>query len=335
MRAGEVPRPGKFPALDDFRWIAVILVVANHTRSAEGPFLWLLTVLRRVAVPYFLMVSGYFLGRDGWRSTGRFLKRTALLYGVGVLLYLPLNWYAGQLSPDFPRQVVFDGSFYHLWYLPALLLGTPAAWLLSRLGRRKALLIAGGLYLIGLGGDSYYGLLPEGVTGFYDVVFQVFTYTRNGLFYVPLFLLLGAAGVTLGRRVSLAGFLISLSMLVSEALLLRGAGVQRFDSMYVCFPFLMVFLFSLLLNANRGERRELRRLTTLRRLAPGTYEVRYAATASEMASQVQKVTIAKGGSTGGIGDLTTPGSKLSLLNRKDHIAYIAGRTNTQKWTALG
>ena len=68
---------------------------------------------------------------------------------------------------------------------------------------------------------------------------------------------------------------------------------------------------------------------TVRGLAPGTYEVRYAATASEMASQVQKVTIAKGGSTGGIGDLTTPGSKLSLLNRKDHIAYIAGRTNTQ------
>ena len=34
-------------------------------------------------------------------------------------------------------------------------------------------------------------------------------------------------------------------------------------------------------------------------------------------------------STGGIGDLTTPGSKLSLLNRKDHIAYIAGRTTTQ------
>ena len=68
---------------------------------------------------------------------------------------------------------------------------------------------------------------------------------------------------------------------------------------------------------------------TVRGLAPGTYEVRYAATASEMASQVQKVTIAKGGSTGGIGDLTTPGSKLSLLNRKDHIAYIAGRTSTQ------
>lgn len=262
MRAEGVG-PQKFPALDDFRLVAVVLVAANHTRSAEGELLWLLTVLRRTAVPYFIMVSGYFLGRDNWRSTGRFLKKTALLYGAGVLLYLPLNWYAGQMSPDFPRQVLFDGSFYHLWYLPALLLGAPVARLLSRLGRKKALLTAGALYLIGLGGDSYYGLLPRGLTGFYDAIFRVFTYTRNGLFYVPLFLLLGAAGITLGRRASLAGLLISLSLLISEALLLHGAGVQRFDSMYLCFPFLMVFLFSLLLNFNQGQRRELRRLTTL------------------------------------------------------------------------
>lgn len=40
----------KFPALDDFRLLAVILVVANHTRSADGEFLWVLTVLRRVCV---------------------------------------------------------------------------------------------------------------------------------------------------------------------------------------------------------------------------------------------------------------------------------------------
>lgn len=69
--------------------------------------------------------------------------------------------------------------------------------------------------------------------------------------------------------------------------------------------------------------------STVKGLAPGTYEVRYAASASEMASEVQTVVIAKGSASGGIGDLTTPGSKLSLLNRKDHIAYIAGRTSTQ------
>lgn len=68
---------------------------------------------------------------------------------------------------------------------------------------------------------------------------------------------------------------------------------------------------------------------TVTGLAPGAYEVRYAATAAEMASQVQTVVIAEGSAGGGIGDLEGSGSKLSLLNREDHIAYIAGRTSTQ------
>ncbi len=67
--------------------------------------------------------------------------------------------------------------------------------------------------------------------------------------------------------------------------------------------------------------------STVKGLAPGTYEIRYAVTSTEMASQVQTVVIDK--NSGGIGNVTTPGSKLSLLNRKDHIAYIAGRTSTQ------
>ena len=255
----------KFPALDDFRLIAVILVVANHTRSADGEFLWLLTVLRRVSVPFFIMVSGYFLARGNWRSTGKFLTKTAMLYGVGVLLYLPLNYYAGQLSPDFFRRVIFDGSFYHLWYLPALLLGTPIAYYLSRFKPQAAIPIAGALYLIGLGGESYYGLVSgiPVLSTFYNGIFQVFDYTRNGLFYVPLFLLLGAAGIVFSRRTSVIGLLCSLAALIVEALLLHRSGIQRHDSMYFFFPFLMIFLFSLLLEANQGERRSLRQLTTV------------------------------------------------------------------------
>ena len=230
----------KFPALDDFRLLAVILVVANHTRSADGEFLWVLTVLRRVSVPFFIMVSGYFLARGNWRSTGKFLTKTAMLYGVGVLLYLPLNCYAGQLSPDFFRRVIFDGSFYHLWYLPALLLGTPIAYYLSRFKPQAAIPIAGALYLIGLGGESYYGLVSgiPVISAFYNGIFQVFDYTRNGLFYVPLFLLLGAAGIVFSRRTSVIGLLCSLAALIVEALLLHRSGIQRHDSMYFFFPVL-------------------------------------------------------------------------------------------------
>ena len=261
-------RPG-FPALDRFRLLAAALVVAIHTSplatcSALGDF-WLTRVLGRVAVPFFLMVSGYFLAEKGWRNTWTFWKKTAVLYGVCVLLYLPLNLYAGQLDGDFLRRLVTDGTFYHLWYFPGLLLGVPIARFLCRRGLRVALPAAGLLYLIGLGGDSYYGLTDQvpALKTVYDSIFQGFSYTRNGLFYVPLFLLLGAAGRQFSRRASLWGLLLSFSAMSGEALRLRSLGVQRHDSMYLFLPLVMVFLFSALLGVNRGEDHTARRLSAL------------------------------------------------------------------------
>ena len=257
------------PALDRFRLLAAVLVVCNHTAPLSGLFpaadLVLTRVLARTAVPFFLMVSGYFLSQKNGRHAWAFWKKAAVLYGVCILLYLPLNLYAGQLHGDFLRRLLADGTFYHLWYFPGLLLGLPIARALSRLGLRTALPLAGALYLIGLGGDSYYGLvsrLPALEAG-YGVIFRVFSYTRNGLFYVPLFLLLGAAGRRLSRRVSLWGLLLSLGAMTAEGLRLHSLQVQRHDSMYLTLPLVMLFLFSLLLGCSRGEDRAARRLSAL------------------------------------------------------------------------
>ena len=150
-------------ALDLFRLAAVVLVVANHTSPlvSVSPLwdFWFTRVLARVAVPFFLMVSGYFLAKDQWRRTGAFLKKTCLLYGAAVLLYLPLNWYNGGYGPaEWVKKLLLDGTFYHLWYFPGVILGVLVARGLLRLGPRTALTAAGLLYLVGLGGDSYYGL---------------------------------------------------------------------------------------------------------------------------------------------------------------------------------
>ena len=88
-------RTKKGPVLDRARLAAALLVVAIHTGplasySAEGDF-WLCRVLARLAVPFFFMLTGHFLARRAWRGTGALWRRTALLYGAAVLLYLPLN----------------------------------------------------------------------------------------------------------------------------------------------------------------------------------------------------------------------------------------------------
>lgn len=128
---------------------------------------------------------------------------------------------------------------------------------LARLGLPAALAAALLLYLIGLGGDSYYGLTAQlpALDALYGGLFRLCSYTRNGLFLAPLFLLLGAAGVRLGRGISALGTLLSLAGMSLEAFWLRAQGWPRHDSMYLFLPLTMLFLFSLLLNGGRGQDR--------------------------------------------------------------------------------
>ncbi|MDO5602953.1 MAG: alanine racemase, partial [Oscillospiraceae bacterium] len=260
----------KFPALDHFRLAAALMVIAIHTSplasfSPEADF-WLTRVLARLAVPFFIMVTGYFLSRDQWKNTGAFLKKTALLYAAAILLYLPLNLMNGGYPLlEWLRRILFSGSFYHLWYFPALLLGVVIAKLLSRLGKGGALAVAALLYLIGLLGDSYYGAvsgLPV-FHDFYEFIFSLFGYTRNGVFFAPLFLLLGSCCRSWKLKRPFTLFLCAFAGMSAEAFILHGLSWQRHDSMYLLLPFCMAGLFSFLLSCNYGRSPSARRVSLL------------------------------------------------------------------------
>ncbi len=250
--------------LDRFRLPAAFLVVAIHTGPltsfTETGDVFLTSVLARVAVPFFLMVTGFFLRprwAEGWAGIRPTWRKTAGLYLAATLLYLPLMVYKGDFSRENLlwvefRDLLFNGTFYHLWYFPALLLALPLTLLLIRgLGRRGALGVAGGLYLLGVLGDSWYGLaalLPP-LDALYRQLFFFFDYTRNGLFLAPLFLLLGselARRPELSPKTAAAGLGISFAVMTAEAFWLRSMEWPRHDSMYLALPLVMVFLFSLL-----------------------------------------------------------------------------------------
>ncbi len=260
----------RYPVLDSFRLAAAALVVAIHTSPLSSFCMpcdfWLTRILARTAVPFFLMVSGHFLAEKEWLNTLRYLKKTLLLYAASILLYLPVNLYQGiRAWPDWLRRLLADGTLYHLWYFPALILGVLLTRALTRFGLPAALITAGMLYLIGLSGDSWYGFatrIPL-LDTFYHAVFSIWSYTRNGLFYVPIFLLLGAACFRLPHKTAAAGALLALLAMSAEGFWLQAQGVQRHDSMYLFLPPLMICLFSLLIEANHGERRQFRSLALL------------------------------------------------------------------------
>lgn len=291
--------------LDIFRMIAAFLVVAIHTApldsfSRDIDFLFT-GVLARVAVPFFFMVTGHFTASrfflsdepdSGGIGAGcgparvaflSSLKKLGLLYAAASILYLPVAVYAGYYdgltATGLLRLVIFDGTFYHLWYFPACMMGSALLYAMSRfMSLTGATVISMFLYVIGLAGDSYFGIasrLPL-IDHFLDGAFHLFSYTRNGLFFAPLFLLLGiwcggrlaSKGRGYGRRpistaVRSAILTLFLAAMTAEGFFLYLGRLQRHDSMYVMLVPVMISLYRLLLTIPASQSPRLRPISTL------------------------------------------------------------------------
>lgn len=286
-----------YGGIDIFRIIAAFLVVGIHT----APFEELSTAadrlvtygIGRVGVPFFLMVTGYFVLSECDRNGGsrqrhkliKYLSRTFRIYLAVTLLYLPVAAYAGNLPKgigEWIKGFCMDGLFYHLWYFPAVIIGSLiTALCLWHLRAAAGGLIVSVLYIIGLLGDSWYGL-TEGIApvrGLYELLFHISSYTRNGFLFAPLFLWMGAMlgkaaareaapetaqvqetapekggrGCGLWSRLSVhpAGCFglcaIVLLMMLTEGWFTWKLGWQRHDSMYLFLIPVMLFLMKGLL----------------------------------------------------------------------------------------
>lgn len=142
-------------SLDVAKFVFALLVIIIHTRPFSGLSdiidFYLVDVIARIAVPLFFAISGYlfFNGlryQDGKISKCaenraklfKYLKRIVLLYFgwsiVYILVQLPhwyqTGWWGKALLKDCAASFLFSGSYYHLWYLLALIYALPLLYLL-------------------------------------------------------------------------------------------------------------------------------------------------------------------------------------------------------------
>ncbi|BAH41566.1 probable amino acid racemase [Brevibacillus brevis NBRC 100599] len=166
----------QYGGLDRFGIIAAILVIAIHTFPLLSISEWADFTLRqtiaRVAVPFFFMCTGFFfmqkLGSDRNRNASmlkQLLWKVGKLYLLSILLYFPVNVYEGYFTDGFTlltavKDLLFNGTLYHLWYFPGIMLGVCInTFLYTRLSTWNAFWVTLLLYGIGLLGDSYFGLV--------------------------------------------------------------------------------------------------------------------------------------------------------------------------------
>lgn len=265
--------------LDYFRLLAAFMVVAIHTSPLlsinESADFFLTRILSRLAVPFFFAVSGFFLFKVANNKEGllRFIKKTSILYIVSILLYLPVNIYMGYFVElrfdELLKDLLFDGTMYHLWYLPAALLGSIISYfLINKLGLGVSLVISMLLYFFGLLGDSYYGLLDSNsnLLALYNLNFNLFDYTRNGIYFAPICFTIGAyvaKGKRLNRRNSLIAFLLTFSCMIVEGVILKNIGFMKHDSMYLFLIPSLYFLLQVLIQANVRSKPSLRTTSTV------------------------------------------------------------------------
>lgn len=262
--------------IDGIRFLCTLFVVAIHvypfTFLSEDIDYMITRVFFRIAVPFFLMITGYYLLPKALEKKGNLItytKKIGILYFISILIYLPLMFYNGYFKGismlSFMQDIFINGTFYHLWYFPALLLGVWITYFLLKIGKTKQVVfLVFILYLIGIFGDSYYGIISNIpiLESFYDVIFKFSSYTRNGVFYVPIFLVIGYL-VEKNKNIKnrhLLPILISCLGLLFEGGILYFYGIPRHSSMYFFLLPFSFYTFSCVIENGSGANTNLRTL---------------------------------------------------------------------------
>lgn len=285
MNTDVIVRKKEYPGLDLFRIIAVILVVMNHTYPLvdinEIADFTLTRIIARIAVPFFFMVSGFFvlptvMGENkNYNTLFKSVKKLAKLYLIATLIYLPISFYSGNIGlhsgiSGILKDIFFNGTFYHLWYLPAAIIGILIVTVLLKVFKPiHVFMISIGLYIIGVFGDSYYQIaqqLPV-IKEVYNGIFMLFDYTRNGIFLAPIFFISGAMIAKQTRKpkkkIMMYGFIASLFLMIIEGLILNRFNIQKHSSMYILLLPVMYFLFQWLLLWKNGKYKKYRNITMI------------------------------------------------------------------------
>lgn len=270
----------KYISIDYFRIIAALLIVAIHIypfiKINETINFVFTHIICRLGVPFFLVITGYFtLPRclKNKENLWKYMKRILKLYIFCIILYFPINLYSGQIKDVSAIQIIKDvlinGTFYHLWYLPATILGMLITYFIIRnMNRKMQIVIITTLYIIGLFGDSYYGIAQQSeiLKNLYSIIFTITDYTRNGLFFSPIFLYIGYEFSKNNKQENVKKtyiklFIFGLSMIM-EGLILYIYDLQRHTSMYIMLVPTIYFLFKVLLNYKNQPNKKIRSIAT-------------------------------------------------------------------------
>lgn len=252
-----------YHAVDLFKFICSFFVIVVHT-SPLLPFSYLgnfvlINIFGRVVVPFFFITSGFFVrrntirrGEDYFKS---YIKTLIKIYIFWSLVYIPfgIQWIAQNFElPWFLYPfaliiaVLYIGTYFHLWYIPALIFSLVLVhWYVKKFSYRSLVIV--GFILLCLGSlETYYGVISNKLLlDIIDNYMKVFVTTRNGLFFGIFYVTCGyyLAYDTPRSKFKNAGklSLLFFSLLIVEAFSLYKSNSLNFNFLIMAAPFTVIF----------------------------------------------------------------------------------------------
>ena len=232
-----------YHSVDVMKFVAAFLVILVHTYPfyEAYPSVGFVSsnILGRIVIPFFFVSAGYFMqvGRCSKDETyfKNYIKRLLKLYLIWSVIYIPFGLHKLNNMMEIsgllwlgviPVALLNIGTYFHLWYMSALIFAMVFCHLFLKKFSMKSLLITGFiLFCFGLV-ETYYGLISnQALLSTVNTYFLLMFTTRNGLFFGVLFVGIGMmmAQSNVAERVKkpLLKAVISFSLLVIEAFIVK------------------------------------------------------------------------------------------------------------------
>lgn len=119
----------RYYGLDTAKFVASFAVVCLHTSygKLDGNIVELIRLFSRWAVPYFFIVSGFFSSLQSTNRPSALFSKGGRIYRL-VKLFIVAQLVYGSLQlireGSLLHKGYFIGFYYHLWFIPSLIIGT-------------------------------------------------------------------------------------------------------------------------------------------------------------------------------------------------------------------
>lgn len=261
--------------IDFVKFIFAIFIIAIHTQplaniNAETNFV-LINIICRVAVPFFLVCTGFFMGKKSEYVEERVIPdkqyikvqfiKILKLYLMWSIVYLfisiynwkKIGWFSAFAFVDWGIGFFTKGSYYHLWYLLSLLYAMPLVYFIMKKVKKNyygAIMIA--LYIIQVIVYAYRFIIPESLSS----VLKICDYFESPFVAITRVLPFLLLGIIISQEKNdknpVIMCLMNYALLIIEVCLLKSNNQEAFSYIFFTLP-ISYYIFKMVLKVGENE----------------------------------------------------------------------------------